>query len=260
MLRLRSLAALACLLLAGCGGRAATPPSTDPAKRAERVEAPRAAVRSQDTEEDVELATVPRVEEPSGRMVHILRRGQTLYSVARRYGVDLDELMRINGISDPRKVHADRAIVIPGSRRRDGTAPAAAADPRLAWPLLGRVTAGYGRRGKGSHHSGLDIDGRKGDPILAAASGTVLRAGSDGRYGQVVILDHGNGLTTLYAHTSRLFVNEGERVRRGERIAAVGGSGNARGTHLHFEVRHDDRPMDPIPFLRDKSVLTSEVR
>jgi len=85
----------------------------------------------------------------------------------------------------------------------------------------------------------------------------VIRADVDGQYGRMVILDHGGGLTTLYAHASRLLVHVGDRVDAGDRIAEVGGSGNARGTHLHFEVRREDRPVDPVPLLRGRAVLTA---
>ncbi len=121
--------------------------------------------------------------------------------------------------------------------------------PVLAWPLRGRITSRFGRRGRHRHHEGVDIDGVFGEEVQAAASGTVVRAGREGRYGRIVVIDHGGGLSTLYAHASRLLVREGDEVRQGEPIAEVGRSGNARGTHLHFEVHRDGRPVDPLPIL-----------
>ena len=212
-------------------------------------------------------------EERDHPLRHIVRSGQTLYSLARMYGVDLQELIKINKIANPNKVAAGRSVLIPAPAsphpKKGGRGPG---DPeeegnaqgprrvRLAWPLEGAVTAAYGRRGKHSHHAGLDIDGNSGDPILAAASGTIVRAGVDREYGRLVIIDHGDGVTTLYAHASKLLVKEGEKVRSGEVIAEVGRSGNARGTHLHFEVRKDDRPLDPVPLLRGQQVLTAGAR
>ena len=99
------------------------------------------------------------------------------------------------------------------------------------------------------HHDGIDIDGELGQIIRAAAAGRVLEAWRDGRYGRVVLLDHGENLTTYYAHASRLLVEEGDWVEQGDPIAEVGCSGNAQGTHLHFEARRNGRPMNPLRLL-----------
>ncbi len=136
--------------------------------------------------------------------------------------------------------------------RRSGT--------HLAWPLTGIITGPYGRRGKHGHHAGIDIDGHAGDPIRAAASGVVVEAGLDGPYGRRVLIDHGDGLTTLYAHAEKLLVHPGETVHVGQRIALVGRSGNARGTHLHFEVRHDGLTVNPNGYLSYKGPLTAGVQ
>jgi len=121
--------------------------------------------------------------------------------------------------------------------------------PAFVWPLRGKITSAFGPRGRRAHHEGLDIDGDLGDAILAAAAGTVVRADSERQYGRVVLIDHGHGVTTLYAHASRLLVRAGDAVEKGEAIAEVGATGNAHGTHLHFEVRQDGRPVDPVPYL-----------
>lgn len=120
------------------------------------------------------------------------------------------------------------------------------------WPLpvqrSAEITSDYGGRGR-RHHDGLDIDGRTGDPVFAAADGRVRSAGWAGGYGHTVVLDHGRGVTTLYAHNSALHVVAGEPVRRGQVIASVGASGNASGDHLHFEVAWRGFPVDPRPLL-----------
>ncbi len=180
---------------------------------------------------------------------HRLGEGQTLYRLSLLYDVPLDRLLDLNRIDDPTAIPSGSPIFIPGAERLlPYPAPARA---RLTWPLNGPVTSRFGvSRGRRSHHAGLDIDGEKGDPIHAAAGGRVLEAGRGGRYGSYILIDHGDGLETLYAHASRLLVKRGQRVAAGDAVALVGQSGNARGTHLHFEVRRDGRSIDPLPFLR----------
>lgn len=271
---------VALLLLLGCGGKDTVPIASNPAERigppaaqpdtggaSQHDKAPRTeTIASGDegiSDEDLDTGGGPpdRADEDAAAaapdqgadeaVYHILRHGQTLYSVARMYGVRLDTLLDANGIADPTRVPADTPILIPGFRRGHERAvePGGTAD-HLAWPLHGAITGAFGPRGKHSHHAGIDIDGDSGDPIRAAASGTVLKAGMDGRYGRRVVLDHGDGLFTLYAHASKLLVQEGDQVRAGEEIAEVGRSGNAHGTHLHFEVRRDGRAVNPLPYLK----------
>jgi murein DD-endopeptidase MepM/ murein hydrolase activator NlpD len=98
-------------------------------------------------------------------------------------------------------------------------------------------------------HTGIDIDGRTGDPVRAASAGEVLYAGWLRGYGQVIILDHGGSLTTVYAHLSRIEVQEGAKVGAGEVIGRVGATGVATGSHLHFEVRVNGNAVNPMGYL-----------
>lgn len=112
----------------------------------------------------------------------------------------------------------------------------------------GAITSGFGFRRMGGtvrHHDGIDISLPYGAPIRAHEDGVVVHAGWRNGYGLTVIIDHGSGKETLYAHASALRVREGQVVRAGEVIAAVGTTGRAYGAHLHFEIRHDGRPVDP---------------
>lgn len=125
---------------------------------------------------------------------------------------------------------------------------------KLNWPLQGRISSPYGYRVHPIYrvrkmHTGIDIAASSGTPIRAAASGTVVHAARWGGYGNCVILDHGGGLATLYGHCSRLAVNEGGRVTQGQVIAYVGSTGLSTGPHLHFEVRRDGQPVNPMPML-----------
>jgi murein DD-endopeptidase MepM/ murein hydrolase activator NlpD len=103
--------------------------------------------------------------------------------------------------------------------------------------------------GGGAFHAGLDLTGHTGDAIHAAADGVVVRAGWWAGYGKVVVVDHGNGVETRYGHMSRFHVKAGDAIRQGQVIGGMGSTGRSTGTHLHFEVRLDGRPLDPQPFL-----------
>ena len=118
----------------------------------------------------------------------------------------------------------------------------------LLWPVEGKITSKFGPRG-GSSHDGLDIAAPLGTPILAAASGKVIYSGALRGYGNLVILRHRDGFVTVYAHTQKNLVQEGEFVRGGQTIARVGQTGRASGPHLHFEVRKDNLARNPLRYL-----------
>ena len=131
----------------------------------------------------------------------------------------------------------------------------------LAWPAEGCGTVSlsfpYGSRetpGGAVYHSGIDIPGAQGREIAAAESGTVTEAGFDTSRGNYLILDHGGGLTTLYAHCQELLAAEGDSVKAGETIALLGSTGMSTGPHLHFEVRVDGKAQNPVAY------FTKEVR
>ncbi len=233
-------------------------------------------------------------------VVHVVRRGETVWRIARAYGIEPADLMETNGIADPRSVEIGAELFVPGAERlvevppapgdagstptptptptptqtptpnstaplapvpiptAGGAAPAQArgelsAGPSrdstpLAWPLRGVLYGRYGVRA-GRRHDGIDIAAPEGSSVLAAAAGTVIYAGEQAGYGAIVILRHDAGLVTLYAHNSKLLVDEGRRVRRGEPIARVGQTGRTSGPHLHFEVREGTRPKNPLLYL-----------
>jgi murein DD-endopeptidase MepM/ murein hydrolase activator NlpD len=116
------------------------------------------------------------------------------------------------------------------------------------WPVNGTVVSGFGWRGS-RMHEGIDITASSGTPIWAAAAGTVIWASWRGGYGNCVVVDHGNGLATLYAHASSILVGVGQSVSQGETVALVGSTGNSSGPHLHFEVRVNGTAVDPLGYL-----------
>ena len=129
-----------------------------------------------------------------------------------------------------------------------------AAAPSL-WPVEGRVTGSFGERidpfnGEGAFHTGVDICTPFGTPIIAPADGTVRAVSFITGYGRTVIVDHGHGITTLFAHMSGYAVTDGEPIHRGDIIGYVGSSGRSTGAHLHYEVRIHDTPVNPHKYLR----------
>jgi murein DD-endopeptidase MepM/ murein hydrolase activator NlpD len=124
-------------------------------------------------------------------------------------------------------------------------APSAAG---FIWPVNGTVTSGFGMRW-GRMHEGIDVAAPTGTPIWAAAAGTVIYAGWLGGYGYLVVVDHGNGLATAYAHCSSILVSVGQSVELGETVALVGSTGHSTGPHLHFEVRVNGVAVDPLLYL-----------
>lgn len=123
---------------------------------------------------------------------------------------------------------------------------------KLAYaPITGTITSRYGvsSRIRSSNHTGLDLAASTGTPIKVVASGTVTHASYQGSYGNLVKIDHGNGLETWYAHTSKMYVSIGQKVEAGEVIAAVGSTGNSTGSHLHLEIRINGEHVNPQNYL-----------
>ena len=124
----------------------------------------------------------------------------------------------------------------------------------LRWPVHGPVNSGYGRRrspwtGRLEEHEGLDIGTLSGTPVLSPAPGTVVMASGWGDYGRHVVLDHGNGVRSLYGHLSRIDVKPGQLVAKGDTIGRTGSTGRSTGPHLHYEIHVDGKPVDPRGFL-----------
>jgi murein DD-endopeptidase MepM/ murein hydrolase activator NlpD len=129
------------------------------------------------------------------------------------------------------------------------------------WPVSGRLMDGFGQRsdpfsGEGAMHTGVDISVPFGTPVKATGDGIVVHANWNGGYGRCVIVDHGNGYQTWYAHLSRMYVVEGDEIRKGEVVGAVGVTGRSTGAHLHYEVRIASTPVNPYRFL--SRVLTAK--
>lgn len=196
---------------------------------------------------------------------YVVSRGESLDSIAKRAGVPPEDILEINGLARAEDVRPGRLIFLlaPESEPEpepqsfsSGAAHAVAGPPagggRLRWPLVNvprTIGSPFGTR-DGRAHEGVDLPAPAGTPVIAAADGEVVYVGDGIRgYGNLVVLQHPGDLLTVYAHNSAVYVTQGQAVRAGDRVAAVGQTGRASGPHLHFEVRQGQIPRDPMSYL-----------
>ena len=292
---------LLALLAAGCASRAPAPVDdrrpTPAAKPPQAVPVP---------------ATPQAAAAPAAPGSYIVKRGDTLYSIALEHGVDYRELAQANNLDDPSKIRIGQQLRIgaleerarvqvgrarvpgeiesrplgqtsqappapaegakdspkalrlpyseqnlallsraepkPGSKPEPAKAAAVERDPdaiEFAWPARGRILAGFAE----PNSKGVDIAGKPGDPVLAAAPGRVMYTGTGIRgYGKLIVIKHDNNFNSVYAHNREILVKEGQSVVRGQRIAELGDT-DADAPKLHFEIRKSGKPVDPIRYL-----------
>jgi lipoprotein NlpD len=200
---------------------------------------------------------------------YVVQRGDTLYSIAWRFGVDFRSLSRWNRIADPNVIYTGQRLrlvaaaekdnnaavaakpkkpVASGKTRRRKTGPKHKSSPKKltwSWPASGRVRPASSALGT----KGIEIWGTRGRPVKAAAGGTVVYSGSGLRgYGQLIIVKHSEEFLSAYAHNDRLLVAEGATVKPGQPIAEMGDS-DAKRVMLHFEIRRDGKAVEPIDYL-----------
>ncbi len=181
---------------------------------------------------------------------HTVQPGQNLYRIALTYEVPIEVLIEANRISDPGQIKTGQRIFVPGARARLSVPvirPRPAAVSSL--PLAGQITSYFGSPRGRHYHSGIDISAPRGSPIRAAQTGRVIFSGRLSDYGNTIKIQHDRGLVSLYGHNERNLVRPGQVVKKGQRIATVGRSGRASGYHLHFEVRRNGKPVDPLTVL-----------
>lgn len=213
---------------------------------------------------------------------YTVRKGDTLYSISWRYGMDYREVARINGIRPPYTIYAGQKIRFKPTRTTTSRKPtktaqkattkptrpstksttASKAKPKSdtgtetfvgsqnlqwRWPTTGKLVSTYSNSSPG--RKGIDIAGKAGQPIYAAAAGKVVYSGNGlPRYGNLLIIKHNDVYLSAYAHNERLLVKEGDIVKTGQKIALMGRTGTQR-DQLHFEIRRNGKPVDPMRFL-----------
>jgi LysM repeat protein len=194
---------------------------------------------------------------------HRVKPGENLYRIGKAYGVDYRELARANGIDNADRIEVGQQLIVPSANRElpvevitpsrareDRPAPAELPADRspFIWPVEGDVASAFGPRGE-THHDGIDIAAAIGTPVHAARGGRVLYSDELRGYGNLLIIDHGEGYATVYAHNRTNVVGTGAVVRQGEVVAEVGESGDSSEPNLHFEVRQDNVARNPVFYL-----------
>jgi murein DD-endopeptidase MepM/ murein hydrolase activator NlpD len=189
-----------------------------------------------------------------------VNKGDSLWSIAHRYSTTVAALMSANDLPSTNLFAGQTLRIVPagelGAARSSSAAPTPAPAAGMMWPIHGPITSHFGYRQlriDGSNfHTGLDIAGNSGEPIHAAVGGTVVLSGWNGGYGLCVIIKSGN-TAYYYGHASVLLVHQGQQVQEGQVIARVGTTGHSTGPHLHFEIRVDNEPVDPLPLLQTQA-------
>ena len=223
---------------------------------------------------------------PKKGVYHFVAKGVTLYQISLAYKIPIAKILEANGISSPSALKVGQKVFIPGATAVLRIKPSAPLSPKerqdletsleseertpapdlpgplekdlppwygkeldLIWPIQGGINSPYGPRGK-KFHAGIDIASSSYQEVKAAMDGEVILARSSAAgYGNVVVLRHNPGFSTIYGHMSVIIAREGEAVRQGQAIGGVGSTGRSTGPHLHFELRHNGKPLDPLPHL-----------
>ena len=193
---------------------------------------------------------------PIGATRHVtvrVREGETLWEIAEATGLPVEAIVNANEIPDSASVHTGQRLTIPGGaldvlRRVTAARGVVSIAQNFVWPVRGQLTSRFGWRLTG-HHNGIDIAAPRGSPILVAKDGRVVFAGWYFGYGLLVVVDHGDGISTIYGHASKLLASIGQIVETGQVIALVGSTGDATGPHLHFEIRTNGIPLNPMKYL-----------
>ncbi len=188
-----------------------------------------------------------------------IKKGDTLLKIAKEYQADVNEIIEFNKLASASDIQIGQTVIIPSGIKpvsyaaspspsiKNIFAPAPSTKTKLQWPTNSRRITQYFKW----RHSGLDIANNTGQPTYAAEAGRVEKAGwNNGGYGYYIIINHGGGLKTLYAHLSKIHVKIGRNVSRGEVIGAIGSTGWSSGPHLHFEVQVNGLKVNPLSWIR----------
>lgn len=209
-----------------------------------------------------------------------VKLGDSLYTVSRTFGVDTSRLSRLNNLSAPYRIYPDQILKIPDDvpvvsaptrysstpasvSSNRSTAPTARSKPRIVskappsrsggrfgWPVRGKVLSSYGPKANGLHNDGINIAGRKGEPVKSAENGVVVYTGNQIQgFGNLILVRHADRYMTAYGHLDQIGVKKGQTITKGDIIGKIGSSGNVASPQLHFEIRRGTKALNPQQYL-----------
>jgi len=181
---------------------------------------------------------------------HRVEKGETLWRICKSYNVDLDEVVQLNRIADSTNIEVGQKLFIPGAKKQESLPVACGNNDDFIWPVKGRVISNFGQIASDCLNKGINIQ-PSGDPnVVAVRRGKVVYYCDDfGVFGKTLIIDHGDGISTVYARNSEIFVKAGDIVQKGMVLAKAGSAGRDKRTYLHFEVRKGHTPQNPLFYL-----------
>ena len=185
---------------------------------------------------------------PEG-IYHKVVKGQTLWRIAKVYGVPVEDIIKSNNIPNVAAIETDQLVFIPGAReaKADMPRPPDEKSQEFAWPIKGKIIAYFNDRRGESANRGLDIEANEGDAVRACREGTVILADYMAGYGQTLIIDHGDGFMTVYAQNRHLLSKAGDHVYKGDPVAQAGRTGKK--SFVHFELRKGETAVNPLYYL-----------
>jgi len=238
----------------------------------------RSLIDANDLQPPYNIRTGQRLRIPTGRF-YTVQRGDTVYSISRKYSVDTTTLTQLNKIPAPYTIKVGQRLQLPSqikvASKGDDAAPLPPATPAtrpsggaiapstkaplpapptatgsFIWPAQGKVVSRFGPSANGMHNDGINIAVPAGASVKASQSGVVAYAGNELKgYGNLLLIRHADGWMTAYAHNSKLLVQRGDQVKRGQAIAQAGSTGSVTSPQVHFEIRKGSKAVDPLGYL-----------
>ena len=193
---------------------------------------------------------------------HKVLKGETIYSISRKYDVDRYQLSKVNKLTSENKIFVGNRLFIPSTKKILKKEKITVNKKKIIkknnqnnsiffqWPVNGNVILNYGMIKPGLHNDGINIKAKKGENVLASSGGKIIYAGNEiPGYGNLVLIKHSDNWITAYAHLEKIFLDKGTTVNKGENIGTVGSSGNVKIPQLHFEIRKGKKALNPSEFL-----------
>jgi len=200
-------------------------------------------------------ATVPYAPKPKPEIgipgiYHRVEKGQTLWRISKIYTIELDEIVRINRISDARDIEVGQLIFIPYAQKKQPLSSAVRTNDDFTWPIRGRVISTFGQAFNNMVNKGINISPLNTSDVVASRSGKVIFYTDDFKgFGKTIIIDHQDGFSTVYTRIAQVFVKVGDYIQKGALIAKAGSAGRDRNIYLHFEIRKGHIPQNPLFYL-----------